>query len=137
MSKIQSFKRVISEDFDPKDRDLVDKIAFVVNPFGDDVTRAFTNNLSIDDNMNWSKKDVTITTNSAGNPVGTITIKTGLDHLCDGTQVIKVTNNTSSNTYPSGMPLISFTENTNGVITINNITNLPVSSTLSLRIILF
>lgn len=137
MSKLQAFKRVVAEDFDPKDRDLVQKIGYIVNPFGDDVTNTLTRNLSIDDNLNWSKKEIAFTTDTSGVPVGTITIKTGLDHLCEGITVIKVTNATTPNSYPSGQPFISYTENTNGIITINNITNLPVSSSLKVKLILF
>lgn len=137
MSQIQQFKRLIVEDFDSKDKELVGKIAYSVNTFADDVSRALNNNISIENNMNIIKKTFTITLDSKGNVSGGNSIKTNLTHNCDGITVIKVINTTTPSLLPTGTPFISFTEPSIGTISINNITNLAASNSYTIKAILF
>lgn len=134
--KIQPFKRLIKEDFEEKFRPLIEKLGYVLNSFGDDVGNALNNNLSIEDNFNQAKKTVSVLVNASGTPVPTLNIKTGLKTNCYGIEVVKVVNNTLATSYPTGYPFLSFTE-VNGVLTINNITNLTAGSKYTLNLILY
>lgn len=136
MSKLQSFKRIIIEDFEEKDRTLVGKLASSINSFAEDVLNALTNNISIDDNMNFVKKDLTLTVDSNGRPTTKTTLKTGLKSVCVGTQVIRATNLTNTTTYATSQPLISFTDNS-GVITIQQVSGLQANNKYQLKLILY
>lgn len=136
MSKLQSFKRLIIEDFDEKERDMVSKIAYSVNTFADDVLGAFNKNISIDDNLNIVKKDITVTVNTLGVPTSPLTVSSGLSSICVGMQVINATNLTNSTTTPTGTPFITFSDN-GSQITISKITNLQASNSYRLKLILY
>jgi uncharacterized membrane protein len=136
MARLQSFKRLIAEDFPEKDRPLIQKIAYVVNIFGEDVLNALNKQLTIEDNLNIVKKDITVVVDGSGEPTIPISIKTNLDHACQGITVIKVSNVTDPTSFPSGTPFVSFSENS-GTISISNITNLTAADQYQLRLILF
>jgi hypothetical protein len=136
MSVLSAFKRIRVEDFSSKDRDLVSKLSYPINSFADQVLAAFNKQITIEDNLNITKKDISISLDSAGSIIGSANLKTGLDHLCQGILVIAVRNLTNPTSYPTGTPFVSYVEN-NGILTINNINNLPVSSQFQLKLILF
>lgn len=136
MSKPQSFKRLIVEDFDQKDRPLVSKLAYSINIFAEDILNALNKKLSIEDNININKKDFTVTVDAGGVVIGTVSLKTELDHSCQGLMVIKADNMKTATNTPTGTPFITFTENS-GVIKILKITNLTASEQYKLRVIIF
>lgn len=92
MAKIQSFKRIIEEDFPKEYKGLISKLAYSLNTFADDVSNALNRNLSISDNLNLNIKDVNVTVNNAGAPTTTLIIKTGLPGNCSGVAVVKASN---------------------------------------------
>jgi hypothetical protein len=57
MSKIQSIKKIIVEDFPADLRDTVTKLASVLNPFLDQVSSALSSKLSYADNIQCQKYD--------------------------------------------------------------------------------
>jgi hypothetical protein len=136
MAVLQSFKRIIVEDFDSKDRDLVSKLAYAINNFAEDVINAFGNEITIEDNLNIVKKDFSVTVDKNGRTVGSATLKTGLNHTCDGITVIRATNLINSSHIPTATPFVTFTENS-GLITISNISNLTAGEQYKLKLILF
>lgn len=137
MGKIASFKRIITEDFESKDQNLISKLAFSINAFADDVANLVNKNLSFDDNLNITTKTITIAVNALGIPTSTTQLKTGLLRGTTGSQVIKVVNKTlGSNAAPTATPFITYTENS-GVITITNITNLTANIQFAITIILY
>lgn len=136
MARLQSFKRITVEDFEQKDRALVSKIAYAVNVFAEDVLNNLNNNLTIEDNLNLAKKDLTVTVDASGNVTNSVSLKTGLNHSCQGSLVIRAVNLTNTANIPTGTPFITFTENS-GLLTILNITNLVANDQYKLKLILF
>lgn len=136
MSKLQSFKRLIEEDFAEKDRPLIGKIASSLNSAIEDIQNALSKNLSIEDNLTINKKDLVVTVDANGAPTTPTTIKSDLKSLCCGLQVIKATNSTNSTVSPTGTPFITFVDNS-GLITINKISNLQANNKYTLKIILY
>ena len=134
--KLQAFKRLIKEDVEEQYRPLVEKIGFSVNNFAEEVIKALSNNLSIEDNFNQNKKDITVQVDSSGIPTTTTQLKTGLSTICAGITVIKADNITAPRTYPTGYPFINYTEN-QGVITINHITGLQSGYKYQLKVVLY
>lgn len=136
MSKPQSFKKIIVEDFDEKDRPLVTKLAYAINPAFEDVISIFNKGLSIDDNLNQVKKDITATVDGNGVPVPAIVIKTNLGATCRGIQVIQASNNTNPLLSPTSHPFLTFTDNS-GNVSVSKITGLQPSNKYTLRLILY
>lgn len=135
MSKLQAFKRIITEDFDQKDRALITKLAYAINVFAEDVVNAFSNKITIEDNLNIVTKDLIVKVDSTGAVTSGGTLKTGLDHTCAGIIVVKATNTTTSANIPSGTPFLTFSE-TSGLLTISNISNLTSNNKYALKLLL-
>lgn len=134
--QVQPYKRIVTEDYDSKDQELISKLAYSLNQPLQDITTALTNNLNIDDNFQLIKKDLTVQVDATGTPTTTLQFKTGLSVSCAGIQVIKATNQTNSTTYVTGQPFITFTENS-GLLTVNNIAGLPANNVFQLRLVLY
>lgn len=136
MSKLQGYKRIIQEDFDEKERPLVGKLGYSLNPTLEDILNVLNKNISIDDNLNITKKDLTITVDGNGVPITTSNLKTDLASNCVGIQVIRASNLTNTALSPTSTPFITFTE-TNGVLNIRKITNLQANHKYQLKLILY
>lgn len=136
MAQLQSFKRIIIEDFEAEDRNLVNKLANSINGFADEVLSALNKNLTVGDNLNINYKSINIMVDSNGRPLTTTTFQTGVSGLSMGLTVIKVVNRTTGSTAtPSGTPFITYSEN-NGIITVVNITHLPPNVLFSVQILI-
>lgn len=134
MSKISNVKRLIKEDFPQKDQELIDKLAYTLNPFLDQVTAAFNKGINID---NLSREIITATVvNVTGdgsynvNGVATggdinpsVQIKSKLAGKIIGINVINSVNSTNPNSYPINAIGLSWTAEKN-IITINKITGI-------------
>ena len=129
-----TFRRLLKEDFDPENQALIDKLAFVINPLIETMTRAFTRNLSFDDNINCQVKSLEITVDSSGVPTQTTSFRSSLTSKSQGIFCVRAQNLTNSSTYPSGGVLISFTENQK-IITIQHVTGLQANNKYQLKII--
>ena len=135
MSKLQGFKRILAEDFDEKERPLVSKLAYSINPAFEDIQFAMNKGLSIEDNLNFNKKDITVIVDASGIPNTDVVVKSGLASSCSGIIVIKATNLTAPATSPTNTPFITFSDNS-GQISINKITGLQASNQYRLRLLL-
>lgn len=134
--KINTFKRIIKEDVKEEYRELVEKLAFSINPFAEEVVKALSNNLSVPDNFNQKFRDITVEVDASGIPKQTLAFKTNLVTNCKGILTIRATNVTSSTTYPTGYPFLTFTE-ADGILTINHITGLPANNSFTLKLLLY
>lgn len=130
--KLDGLKRIIREDFDEKDRDFVDKLAFALNPFLDQVSAVFSKNIDLD-NLKEEEKDIEITVDMNGIPISQVQFKNTLNSKIRGTEVIKADNLTDTAVYPTGHPFISFVEN-NKLINILHVTGLQANNKYKLRI---
>jgi hypothetical protein len=134
--KINTFKRIIKEEFKEDQREMIDKIAYAVNPFAEEVIKALSNNLTVADNLAQKFRDVTVEVDATGAPKQPLLFKTNLTTNCQGIITMKATNLTNPTTYPTGYPFLSFTE-LNNILTINNITGLPANNKFTLRLLLY
>jgi len=129
MAKIEGYKRVQKESVPEEQRAIVDAFGNSINPLAEQVVNAFNGNITTGDNLNREYKQVDVEVLSSGNPKNTTEFQ--LSKLSSiqitGISVIKAENLTSSTTYPTGCPFISYTQN-GRVITIKNITGLPASN---------
>lgn len=134
MAKITEFKRLIREDFPEKYHDLIDKLAFALNPTLEQTKNALSNGLDFINNLNSQVKELDITVNSAGIPKSPTSFKSTVSGSCKGIWCIRADNLTSSITYPSSCPFISFSQSNDQVI-IDHISGLQADNKYRLRLV--
>ena len=134
--KIQTFRRLIQEDVEEQYRPLVAKIGEVINSFAETIVDGLNKKITIDDNLNQFIKDISIQVNSSGTPTIGGSFQNTLTNSIRGISVIKASHATSSSTYVTSHPFITFSE-TNKVVTIQNVTGLPADNKFTLRILCY
>lgn len=135
-AKLGSFRRIIAEDYDEKDRKTVEKLGYSINVFADDVLASLNKGLTIEDNLAQAKKDITVTVDSTGVPTTSTVVLSGLNNTVVGMQVIRAINNTNTTLTPTSTPFITFSDNS-GQITISKVSGLQANNRYTLRTILY
>lgn len=121
MAKLNNLKRIIKEDFPEEYQELIDKLAYSLNPFLEQISDAFNKNIT---NENLSREVVTVTVeNSGGNLKVPAQFKTSLKRRIIGLHVIKAENLTNPAVYPTNTPFISWTFN-NNILNVLNVTGI-------------
>ena len=131
--KVTNIKRLNKEDFDKEYHSLIDRIAFSINPFMEQVVNAFNKNVDFD-NLNQHFMYLEIQVDASGVPTMNSEIKNPLKNRIKGIMCVSVDNLTDT-TLLTGAPAVLFTQN-NGVITINQVTGLLSGKKYRLSIIL-
>jgi hypothetical protein len=134
--KLPNFKRLNKADFDQQLGDLVDTLSASLNIGIENLYTALNNRLSLADNFLCSVKDVQVTVNSSGTPIGTttFTIDSKITNL-KGLQIIKVDNvNTPTSYAPGAVSINGYTITSNGVQLLN-VAGLSANTLYQLRII--
>ena len=136
MGRIPDIKRLRKEDFDKEDQAIIEKIAYSLNTFMDQVIFLFNKNIDFQ-NLNQIIIDYTISTDSSGNLINPPNIVTNnLNSKPQGIICISATNLINSTVYPISQPFISFTLINNTTIDVLNITGLQNSSQYSLKLLI-
>ena len=135
MAKLDNVKRVVKEDYEAKYHGLIDKLAFVLNSFMEQVTNEVNGNLDFA-NLKQDAVTVKFTVNASGVPDGSGLLRTAVASPT-GFQVIKVVNVDNPTTvFATTQPFISFTSGTSsGVVKIINISGLPANTAFNLTIV--
>lgn len=123
MSKLQSYKRIISSDFEEEDQALVDQLAQSLNTVIDDELYTLNGKVSLADNIYCTVREVDLTVDVNGGTGNTRFNVNNPTVPVIGIDVVQVTNLSNSNIYPTGTPFISYTQ-LGGSVMINNITGL-------------
>ena len=134
MSTLPSFRRIVRQDYDPKDQDLIDTLSVSLNQGIEVLYDLLNGKLSIKDNFDSTIKEIDVEVDAAGKPKTKTIIKKSSTDRSEGLWVLRVQNLTNSNVYPTGTPLISFTETTDSII-IDNITSLPTGYIFRIKIV--
>lgn len=135
MSRLDNVRRIVKEDYDPKYHQLIDRLAYVLNSFMEQVTTQVNGNLDFT-NLNQDITTVKITVDSSGTPIGNNLIRTEVRNP-QGIQVIRaISVNNPSTTFPTNTPFISYSVTTNTqVLKITHISGLPADTAFNLRIV--
>lgn len=121
MAKLANLKRILKEDFNKEDQDTIDKLAFVLNPFLEQISNAFNKNINID---NLSREISIINVQNALGVLNTsVQLKTNLNSKIVGITVIRADNLTDPTLYPTQTPFVSWTLN-GKIITVLNVTGI-------------
>lgn len=122
MATIPTLRQLKPEDFDSKDQSLVQKLAFPINTFMQQVISALSNNLDFT-NLNQQVNTFNVSVDANGKPISPVQFKINLATKLAGVICINALNTTSPGRYPLAQPFISYTLNA-GTLTINNIAGL-------------
>lgn len=133
MAKVTNLKRINKEDFPVEDHEFVGKLAFILNPFFEQIVTAFNKNIDFD-NLNQEFIFFETEVDDKGKPKKDREIKTLLRSRPRGIMCVSA-NNLTDNTPVTGAPFISYTIN-NNVISIQNITGLPANKRFRLSLII-
>lgn len=134
MAQITNLKRLIKEDFPKEEQELIDKLAYSLNPLIDQLSAAFNKNINID---NLSREFVTATVvnvtglgsymvngiNTGGDLSPSVQIKSKLSGKIIGINIIRADNLTNPATYPINAPWVSWSSEAK-IITIRKVTGL-------------
>lgn len=136
MANVNNIKRIVKEDFNEEDQELVDKLAFALNPFLEQVSAAF--NKGIDDsNLRQQTTSIDVEVGSNGVPKTPLQIKINPELLRTriiGTRVVLAQNLTDS-TFPTGTPFLTFNV-VNNLINVLHVAGLPPDKKFRLSVIL-
>ncbi len=133
--KIDGFQQLKREDFDEKDKSLIDKLAFIINPVLTQLESLLNKNIDFD-NLRQEMRDIVVEVNGSGAPKILTQFKSNLSTKIKGMQVIKAENLTDSTVSPTSQPFIMATEN-NKIVTINKITGLQADNKYKLTVITY
>jgi hypothetical protein len=132
MAKLQT-KKINVNDFSPDARQDIAKIARSLNPFFDDVERAFRKGLSVEDNLPFQYITVTLEVDANGKPKQQVSTSFNLTNL-KGCVIINA-KAADTTVFPTATPFASF--NTSGsVFTVTNVAGLPADKSFTLTLLL-
>jgi hypothetical protein len=134
MPQIESSRRIIKEEFKQEDRDTIDRLAFVLNSFMEQVIDTINGKIDFA-NLNQEIKTINVIVDSNGIPTTTLNVKHDLSTKTNGIVCINAKNLTNSSTYPSGAIFLTTTPS-EGITKINNITGLQANNKYSLTLLL-
>lgn len=130
------FKRIVIEDFNDEERKLVSKLAYIINDAFDIITYSLNKGLSIKDNLKQDITTLTVTVDANGKPKIPSSLKYVLSSNCQGIIVIRAINSTNPSIFPEQTPFVNFTQNSPGILTIDNISGLQANQEYKLTLIL-
>lgn len=133
MGRVPDRKRLTKEDFPEKYRDLIEKLAFPINSFFEQVQSVLNKNVNFD-NLNQELKTLSFTTNQSGQPINTLTFNSGLSSRVQGITVQRIVITSNNTSFASIMPVISWSQNEK-LVTINNISNLSPETQYSITVL--
>jgi len=133
--KLPSYKRIITQDYNPDDQELIEQLGGNINDSFNLLYSALNKRLTFGDNLSSTIRDVEIIVDSNGKPINDVSFRLDvLNTPVIGCFCIRALNLTNSNVYPTGSPWISFIQNENQ-IRVLNVTNLQPNNRYSLKII--
>lgn len=135
MAELENIKRILADDFSNEDRDLINRLAGVLNPFMEQVIQAFDGQVNFD-NLNQQLQKVTVKVNSSGTPTVGSKIKFNVTGRFNGAVCINARNLDTPTNYATTTPFLSTTTE-NNIMTVNNITGLTADERYELTLIIF
>lgn len=136
MGKISSQRRIFLNDFKEDYQELVNQLSVPINTNTEILFQTLNKNVSLQDNMYAEIKDLTVTVNSSGTPLGTSQFQSSLGTAILGMQVLRARHSTDNNTFVTSAPFISFSQ-LGKIVTINNIAGLPANETFVLTFVAY
>ncbi len=136
MGRLDNVRRVVKEDYDAKYHDLIDKLAFVLNSFMEQVVTEMNGCLDFE-NLDQDVTLFKITVDACGVPTGNDQVRTNVNNP-QGLLVIKVEDVNDPDLFATTQPFIKFVTGTSAqVIKIQQITGLTANRPYKLTVVSF
>lgn len=119
MGKIPDLKRVTVEDFKAEDRDLVQKLAFIINSFHEQVRSVLNGGVDFV-NLSQEIQILSFTTNETGQPLSRLEFRSNLNNRVQGIIPARVAITSSNTSSAQSNPVITWSQNAQ-IVTITNI----------------
>lgn len=127
-------RQINVEDYEAQYGNLINQLAQVLNPFLNDTSDAFEKSINFD-NLEFNIISLQVNIGTSGEILSTSQVNVGIINPL-GTTTISARNTTNPTSYPTGTPFISYTPIGNGIVEINNISNLT-AGTWNLNVIVY
>jgi len=134
MTQLNNVRKILAQDYADEYRTLISKLSEILNSFMVDTTSVVNGNIDFT-NLRQQYKVFKVTADGSGNVTAGNQVKLGIVGRVIGTTCINARNLTDGAVYPTGTPFISWTVN-NGILKINNISNLQASNEYEISIII-
>jgi len=121
MALIDTPKRIVADEYEEKDRNIVSRLAQPLNFFMEQVTNVINGRLDFD-NLNRSTTQITVNVDTNGTPIRQTQFNSNIG--LQGLTVLRAQNTSNPVNFPTGAPFISFSSDGTGTYTIQNITGL-------------
>lgn len=136
MSKLSTYKRIITSDFEKEDQKMIEQLGRPVNDAFNQIYYTLNGRVDLTNNIFCTVRTVDVVVDASGIPVSRTTITLNNTQPVIGCQVLMAMNQVNSNTYPTGAPFISFTQLDQALL-INHITGLQANQRYTLRIVAY
>lgn len=136
MSKLKSYKRIITSDYPDEDQETIEQLGRTLNDAFNEVYFTLNGRVDLTNNLFCSVRLVDVIVDANGNPTSRTTFSLNSTQPVIGCTVIQAINQTNSAIYPTGAPFVSFTQLDQALL-INNITGLQPNMRYTLRIVAF
>lgn len=134
--KLPSFRRLFTSDYPKQFQSLVDTLSVSLNNGIEVLYEALNNALTLEDNINCTVKNITVTTDANGKLTQNAAFTLNNTNKVDVIFVGLATNTTNSNHFPIATPFITGAQNGN-VFNITNISGLQAGEQYNLRVVVF
>lgn len=135
--KLPSYKRLIDTDFKPEERNLIQQLAGTLNIGIETLYQALNKNLNLQDNISCTVKNVDVIVDASGNPKTKTSFTLDTTNLkVESLLVSRAQNITTTTSYPTTAPFVSFTQENNSIV-LNNVTGIQANNLYRLRLIAF
>lgn len=125
-----NIKRIITEDYDTEDREIISKLAEVFNPFAEQIVNILNGNIQID-NLDRQYVEFKVRVNSSGIPIQTTKFAAKVGY--SGSNVTRATNLTNPAKFVNSCPFVTFISTGNGIYVIKNITGLDAGDEYTIK----
>jgi len=136
MAKLDNINRIIAEDFEKDDQELIGRLGGVLNHFMEQTFEAFAGRIDFD-NLDQEVKTIQITVDGSGTPVGESQFSSEKLSRAKGSVVIAARNLDNIANFPTSVPFVVFSSVQDSLYKINNISGLQANEKYELVLILF
>jgi hypothetical protein len=134
--RLPNFRRIIKQDFQKEFQELIERLSVSINNGFDVMFEALNNKISLQNNIMCTVIDLEIEPTAAGIPKNTTQFTLTYDGRTSIVLVGKLENLTTSSSYPTSAPFVSWTQ-TDKILQVNHITGLTANNKYSVRIVAF
>ena len=118
MARVPDLKRLAKEDFPAEYRELIERLAFPINSHIEQVRSALNRNINFE-NLSQELKTLSFVTGSNGQPLNALTFKSELASNVQGIMAVRVEITTDNTSFPTQLPVFSWTQEGNLVTFLN------------------